>query len=112
MNYKQVEKKYLIFFNLKYSEFINKLIEEVKKEEFPIDFFKYTKRAIEKPKEITLNFLISENIEDHLFTDNLTFSLMYSFYLEFISHKERVNLDDKLLNEITKQNTLIIANKK
>lgn len=107
MNYKEVENKYISYFKNQYEEFIDTLIREVRKDKNVIDFSKYTSKTVEKPKEITSDFLNKENIKDHIFTDNVTFSLNYSFYLEFLSHNDIIKFDSKLFNEITDHNNNI-----
>lgn len=106
MNYKELENNYISYFKTEYEEFINALIREVRKDKNVIDFSEYTSKTVEKPKEITFDFLKLENIKDHIFTDNVTFSLNYSFYLEFLSHNDRVKLDSELFNEIISHNNI------
>ncbi|MBU3011099.1 hypothetical protein KO506_06775 [Polaribacter vadi] len=106
MEYKQIGEKYISYFKIEYGEFINELIKEVKTEKKLIDFSKYTSKTAEKPKKITLEFLKKEGIKDHLFTNDVTFSLNYSFYLEFLSHNDRLEIESELLNEIVSLNQI------
>ena len=106
MEYRQTAEKYISYFKIEYREFINGLIKEVKTEKNFIDFSKYTSKTVEKPKTITLEFLKKEGIKDHLFTDDVSFSLNYSFYLEFLSHNDRLKIESELFNEIVNQNRM------
>lgn len=106
MKYNQIEEKYIHYFKIEYTEFINDLIKKVKEEKKTIDISKYTSRTAEKPKLIALEYLKKEGIKDHLFTDSVTFSLNYSFYLECLSHNDRLKIESELFNEIINPNRI------
>lgn len=105
MNYERIINKYLEKFRKEYNEFISDLIADVENEKFPIDYSIYTSKTVEKPTQITKNFLTTENIKDHRITNVVNgFSLDLSFYLEMISFKDREELNAKLFNKITERN--------
>ena len=77
----------------------------MEKEKHIIDYSIYTSKTVEKPNQITIDFLKSKNIENHRISNEInSFSLDLSFYLEMISFKEREKLNAKLFNKITEQN--------
>jgi len=105
MNYREIEKKYIVHFKNKYEVFIDGLIVEVLNEQFPIDYSVYTSKTAYKPKQIAAQFLADNQISDHRITDEInSFSLDLSFYLEMVTHKIRVEIESKLFNEITQKN--------
>jgi hypothetical protein len=105
MNYEQITNKYLEKFKSEYRGFVMDLIADVEKEIFSIDYSIYTSKTVEKPTQITKDFLKSENIQDHRITNVVkSFDLDLSFYLEMISYKEREELNAKLFNKITEKN--------
>jgi hypothetical protein len=113
MDYEKIERKYTDKFEKEYSAYISDLINEVKSEKSFIDYSIYTSRTVEKPSEITKEFLKSENIKDHRITNiTNTFSLNLSMYLEMITFKRLKKLNADLFNLITEKNKEITtANK-
>lgn len=105
MNYEQITDKYIEKFKSEYEAFITELINDVEKEKFPIDFSIYTSKTVEKPSQITKDFLKSENIQDHRITNVVkSLNLDLSFYLEMITFKKREELNAKLFNKIIEKN--------
>jgi len=105
MNLNELKQKFQSIFNLKYTDFIIKQIEEVKQSNFLVDFSKYTSNTVTEPKKIVQDFLKEEKINDQMLGSfEGDFRLSLSYLLELDNLDERRTLDAKLFNEIFQHN--------
>ena len=105
MNYNEIIAKFEKEFKLEFGNYISNLIEDVKNEKTTIDYSVYTSKTVDKPSQITRNFLELRKIKDHSVTNvSNSFSLNLSFYLEMITFNDRQEMEAKLFNTITQKN--------
>lgn len=106
MNYTELKEKFQKQFYIKYEDFINQQIVEIRESNFLVDISQYTSLTVTEPKNIVQNFLNEEGVNDQMlgsFDGNFRLSL--STLLLGDTLDERNKLDIKLFNEIVEHNT-------
>ncbi|MFV0231704.1 hypothetical protein OBK30_01375 [Empedobacter falsenii] len=100
--------KFLEYYKVEYSEYIDSLIKEIKISEKTILYSDFTPEMRLKTKQIISSFLDKEGVKDDLVTDNLTYNLKISFMLLSLCYDINCKLDQKLIDVIIDQNSKFI----
>lgn len=100
--------KFLEYYKVEYSEYIDSLINEIKISKKTILYSDFTPEMRLKTKQIISNFLDQEGIKDDLGTYNLTYNLKISFILLTLCYDINCKLEQKLIDVIIDQNSKFV----